>query len=103
MPNFVINTSWLPTHAELSTAHWSLDQQNQFAAAVNGIRRANWFQMGCAQLPEVERERVALSFAFSAFAAIRRRPGHEFADDKALMQDNCGLGLSKKGNDAQLL
>ena len=92
MSNFVLNASLLPTHSDLSTAHWPLDQQNQYAAAVHGIRGAPWFQAGCAQLSEVDRERVAMSFAFSSFAAIRRRPGRELGTDEELMLDNRGLG-----------
>jgi hypothetical protein len=93
MPNFSLNPAALPTHAELSTAHWPLDQQNQFSAAVRGIRSTSWFQTACAQLAEADRERVAMSFAFASFATIRRRTGHEMACDADLMQDNRGLGL----------
>jgi hypothetical protein len=90
--NFSLNTALLPSHADLSTAHWPTDQQNQFAAAVNGIRGTAWFQSGCAQMTEVDRERVALSFAFAAFASIRRRPDRELAEIEDLMKDNKGLG-----------
>lgn len=72
MPNFSLRTELLPTHGDLSTAHWSVDQQNQ--------------------LSEVDRQRVALSFAFAAFASIRRCPGRELASDENLMRDNAGLG-----------
>lgn len=94
MSNFSLNVALLPTHSSFLTSHWPADQQSQFAAAVNGIRATPWFHAGCAQLTEVDRERVALSFAFAAFASVRRRPGFELANDDELMQDNRGLGGS---------
>lgn len=92
MSNFTVRAELLPTHSDLSTAHWPVDQQNQFSAAVQGIQGTPWFQAGCAQLADADRERVALSFAFAAFASIRRRPNRELGSDEELMQDNRGLG-----------
>lgn len=92
MSNFSLNVAKLPTHSDLSTAHWSADQRIQFSVAVQGIRGTSWFQMGCAQLSEPDRERVVNSFVFAAFASIRRRSNSELANDEDLMRDNVGLG-----------
>lgn len=73
MPNFSINVARLPTHSFLSTADWPADQQSRFVTAVEGVRSADWFQAGCAQLPKVESDRVALAFAHAALSAIQSR------------------------------
>lgn len=92
MSKFVLNPGLLPTHSDLMTAHWPSDQQHQFTTAVDGIRAAPWFQVGCAQLTEADKDRVARSFAFAALGSIRRKASAPLASDSELMQDNKGLG-----------
>lgn len=91
--NFNLVPSALPAHADLQTAHWTQDEQIQFSVAVRGIRATPWFQAACVGMPEIDCERIALSFAYMAFASIRRRPGREMAEDAELILDNRGMGL----------
>lgn len=81
-----IDSHALPSFAALNTAHWPVDQQNQFAKAVDGIMGAEWFQvLGGEQL---EREQIATAFAFAAFSHLRSRLN--LAADEDLMRDNPG-------------
>lgn len=72
MSKFVLNTNELPTHTALTVSHWPDEQQRHFTDAVQSIREASWFKVACAQLKEADKDRVARSFAFSAFEAIQR-------------------------------
>lgn len=73
MPNFSVNVARLPTHSELSTEHWTAENQSDFSTALNAIRATAWFQAGCAQLPKYECDRVALAIAYAALSAIQDR------------------------------
>jgi hypothetical protein len=90
---FALKPGSVPSFAEMSTAHWPLDQQKQFASAVHGIRSAPWFQTAAGEMLEFDAHRIATAFAFSAFAHLRRRPGQEMAPDAELMVDNRGMGF----------
>lgn len=92
MSKFVLNPGLLPTHSDLMTANWPSDQQHQFTTAVDGVRAAPWFQVGCAQLTEADKDRVARSFAFAVLGGIRCKVSASLASDSELMQDNKGLG-----------
>lgn len=67
--------------------------KSNIATAVQGISGTPWFVELSKDLGSVEKERVALAFAFAAFASIRRKASAPMAADQELMRDNAGLGL----------
>lgn len=81
-----IDSHALPTFAALNTAHWPVEQQNQFANAVDGIMGAEWFQVLGGE--HLEREQIATAFAFAAFSHLRSRLS--LAPDEELMRDSLG-------------
>jgi hypothetical protein len=83
-----LDTARLPSFNDLSTAHWSADQQIQLSKAVDGILSAPWFQVIAEAADSDERHRVATAFAFAAFSHLRNRM--RLAPDEELMLDNKG-------------
>ena len=83
-----LNVDKLPSFESLSTAHWSADEQTQFAKAVEGIRSVDWIFTAMRIRDDVTRHRVATAFAFAAFSELRRRL--RLASDEELMRDACG-------------
>jgi hypothetical protein len=83
-----LDVARLPSFENLSTAHWSADQQNHFSKAVDGILSAPWFQALAEGAETRDRHRIASAFAFAAFSHLRNRMG--LAPDAELMLDTKG-------------
>jgi hypothetical protein len=87
-----IDPARLPSFEDLSTAHWSAEQQSQFSKAVTGIKSAEWFQALTKDAGGFEGERLASAFAFACFSHLRNRL--RLAPEEELMQDNKGRAAS---------
>lgn len=72
MSKFVLNPRLLPTHSELVPKGWPDGGERELTVAVAGISSASWFQLACAQLQDVDKDRVARAFAFLALNSVRQ-------------------------------